>query len=318
MARICLGEFPRPPYCCAFSALLLTHEWLNPRLHLRSPPPPTVGGIVFSPVPTDFPAALTAPEVSKAATLTPYPEAAATIFAPLEGTDIVASVLLGVALWLGPDFALAPAGLVSSDGIRPGFALEGLAGNIITPDDQWLRDRREKLAAAAPPLVRAVVFVPFVAGGLLLNRLLLVALEDQSFVLSLGVISCFGGGLLELIREPRPTRAERDRKAALEAEFVAFSAARLERGGRCHESEIVSAFRQFYPRYRRRDMGRTDDGISVADKDIGALVRSWNARMGRPGERSTSGYWKGISVARARPPSSSTTDTPAPDAGSSR
>lgn len=173
---------------------------------------------------TKFPSALEQPDlVSSPATITPFADAASVVLAPIEGMDLVATVLLGVGLCLGPDFALAPAGLVSNDGIRPGYALESVVGQLITPDAQWLKDRRENLAADAPLQVRALVLLPFLAAGLLVNRLLLVALEDQGFVISLGIISCFGGGLLEVIRQPLPTRAERDLKAKL-----AVSPARLQ------------------------------------------------------------------------------------------
>ena len=67
--------------------------------------------------------------------------------------------------------------------------------------------------------------------------------------------------------------------------------------GRCHERDIVRRFRKFYPRYGQADMSRYADGVSLPDDDIGDLVRTWNARMGRPGQRTSTGYWKGISVA---------------------
>ena len=67
----------------------------------------------------------------------------------LETVDLAAALTVGLALQLGPDFLLAPAGLVSDEGIRPGFALEEVVGSLIDADAQWLVDRREKLAAQA-------------------------------------------------------------------------------------------------------------------------------------------------------------------------
>ena len=157
----------------------------------------TVGGIQVVPKPLSFPDALDAPTVAKAATITPFPDVADVIFAPTGGSDLVAALFVGTALLLGPDFLLAPAGLVSSRGIRPGYALEGVVGELATPDAQWLRDRREQLAADAPLSVRLAVWSAFVAAGLLVERLLLVALEDAGFVISAGVCACIGGGLLE-------------------------------------------------------------------------------------------------------------------------
>ena len=74
---------------------------------------------------------------------------------------------VGIALQLGPDFLLAPAGLVSDKGgLRPGRVLEEVLGTALTPDAQWLRDRREELAASAPLAIRAPVFAIFAAAAL--------------------------------------------------------------------------------------------------------------------------------------------------------
>ena len=174
-------------------------------------------------------------ELAKKATITPFPDWASIVFAPSETGDLIAAVFVGTALLLGPDFLLAPAGIVSDDGIRPGFALERVVGELIDGDAQWLRDRRERLAADAPLKVRLPIWLLFVAAGLLVERLLLVAFEDSSFVTSIGICACIGGGLLEVIREPLPTREERDTRAALDVEYMAW-AADLERGGRTSQS----------------------------------------------------------------------------------
>ena len=255
-----------------------------------------IGGNEFTPAPTRFPYEIEQPATYTAATVTPWPDIVSTIFAPCSEGDLIATLFLGVALALGPDFILAPSGLVSNEGIRPGYALEAVVGELVTPDAQWLKDRKEKLAATAPPLVRLLVLLPFLAAGLLLSRLLLVTLEDPSFVISIGIISCLGGATVEVIRQPLPTRAERDLRATLYDDFLLFSSERLELGGRCHEREVVAAFRRFYPRYRYADMARSADGVSVADDDIADRLREWNARMGRPAQRTSSGFWKGIRV----------------------
>ena len=305
-----------------------------------------VGGNVVAPRVDSYPAGLESPAEALKATITPFAGIGEVVFAPLEGQDFIAAFFIGVALLLGPDFVLAPAGLVSDKGIRPGFALERVVGDLIDADAQWLKDRKERLAADAPLLVRAPILVLFLAAGLLVSRLLLVALgttphfvhprvcsharvlkgalnsyrlrvqsldpsmrsdvmlaEDPSFVTSIGIISCLSGGFIELLREPLPTREERDLEARLNDEFIVFSTERLVVGGRCHERDIVRAFRQYYPRYRKRDMGRSADGISIDDGQIGDVIGTWNSRMGRPGERTKTGYWKGISLAPAsRPP----------------
>ncbi|KAL1498533.1 hypothetical protein AB1Y20_013854 [Prymnesium parvum] len=263
------------------------------------PLPPSVGGkLLLAPAP-NFPPSLESPPAALPASITPFPALADVFLAPLAPADLAAALSLALALLLGPDFLLAPAGLVSRDGIRPGRALERVLGERLEPDAPWLRDRREGLAADAPLAIKAIAALLFGAAGLLLERLLLLALEDVSFVLSVGICACIGAGLLEVIRDPLPTREERDWNRKLVDEFFVFASERLQPTGRCHESEIVRAFRAYYPRYRRSDMRRTEDGVSLPDERVAALVRSWNGEVGRPAVRTPAGYWKGISVAPA-------------------
>ena len=89
-----------------------------------------------------------------------------------------------------------------------------------------------------------------------------------------------------------------------EDEFIRFAEARLAVGGAnasCHESEVVRAFRRFYPKYR------VDRGIS--DAEICGLMRRWmsvpraqllpGAAIGTEivSTRTAAGFYKGISVA---------------------
>ena len=266
------------------------------------PDPPVIGGNVVVAPPSRFPASL---EVSPAdelrkATLTPFPTFLEVVSSPMQPMDYAAGLLLGVALLIGPDFLLAPAGLVADKGIRPGYSLQGSVGAVIDPNGQWLRDRREGLKAAAPLSVQAPVAALFLAAGLVLERLLVYSFEDASFVVAIGVCSVFGGGLLEVIREPGLTREERDELEELKSEFLIFAVENLQRGGRCHENDIVASFRGFYPRYRRRDMSTTTDGVSRSDIEIASLARMWNKQMGYPAERTPNGFWKGLSVASPR------------------
>lgn len=264
------------------------------------PDPPSVAGVVIKAKDSNFPSVLEQPtDVARSVPISvPNFDPSDVLFAPLDvPADLFTALFLGIALQLGPDFLLAPAGLVADKGgLRPGRLLEEAIGALVSPEAQWLRDRREELAASAPLAIRALVFVIFAAAALPVGRLLQLVVEDQNFVASVGICACIGGGFLEVIREPLPTREQRDSDRKLLDEFVAFASERMVPGGRCHRNDIVREFRLFYPRYRRRDMGNTQDGISLSDDQIGDLVSSWNREMGRPGERTPSGYWKGISV----------------------
>ena len=256
----------------------------------------TVGGVILKVPDSSFPSSLEQPATAAKAVISPFPDFADIVFAPLEQIDLFSALFVGLALQLGPDFLLAPAGLVSDKGIRPGYALESVVGAVLDPEAQWLKDRREELAATPPLKVRVPIFALFVAAGLLVSRLLTIAFEDQSFVVSIGICACIGGGFLEVIRERLPTREEHDLDSKLQQEFMVFAGERMEKGGRCHENDIIREFRTFYPRYRRRDMGSTADGFSLSDDKIGDLAEDWNRAVGRPGERTRSGYWKGIKV----------------------
>ena len=190
---------------------------------------------------------------------------------------------LGIALQLGPDFLLAPAGLVADKGgLRPGRLLEEAIGALVSPEAQWLRDRREELAASAPLAIRALVFVIFAAAALPVGRLLQLVVEDQNFVVSTGICACIGGGFLELIREPLPTREERDTDRKLLDEFVAFASERMVPGGRCHENDIVREFRLFYPRYRRRPLGTLRQPVGHAQLPPAISPHASRSRPLRP------------------------------------
>lgn len=267
----------------------------------------SINGYSIAPRASQFPATLEAPTDYKVAKMAPLPDVSQVFFAPLEGSDLVAAFFVGIALMLGPDFLLAPAGLVSDDGIRPGYSLEPVIGELVTPDDQWLKDRKENLAAEAPLKVRLLVVLPFLFAGLLVERLLVLAVEDQFFVTSVGFIGVFGGLFLDYLRPKLLTRAEQERVE----EFVVFSNERLQLGGLSPEEDIIKAFREFYPRYRFPDMSSTIDGVSVSDAEIVDVIKQWNKQNGSPCKRVQSSYaggrrtagatkakgsWKGISL----------------------
>jgi len=271
------------------------------------PDPPSVAGTVIRAKDSKFPSVLEQPADAARSVPVSAPnwlqpgtiqfDPFDVLLAPLDVPDIGAALFVGIALQLGPDFLLAPAGIISDKGgLRPGRILEEVIGAAVTPTAQWLLDRRENLAASAPLAIRAPVFVIFAALAVPVGRVLQLVFEDQNFVVSIGICACIGGGFLELIREPLPTREERDTDRKLLDEFLAFASERVVPGGRCHQNDIVREFRLFYPRYRRRDMGRSKDGVNLSDDKIGDLVSSWNREVGQPGQRTSTGYWKGISV----------------------
>ena len=262
------------------------------------PDPPTVGGRSYARPSSVFPRDLAAPEATQKvqrAVVTPRPEFTDVVFQPLGGTDGAAIVFLSLALFLGPDFMLAPLGIASE--ARLGFLAEGKLGRFLGIGGDWLEDREARLSSDAPLAVTVATLSLFLLIGLVSERLLIFSLEDSSFVLSLGICGCLGGGLYELIRPKLLTREEFRAREFLQSEFTDFAAARLmpTRTGACHETEVIKAFRLFYGKYRRAPQADEEGGIS--DSEILSLMRNWARFIAA--ERSPAGYWKGVMIASA-------------------
>jgi hypothetical protein len=63
-----------------------------------------------------------------------------------------------------------------------------------------------------------------------------------------------------------------------------FADKRLQRSGRCHESEVFAAFRTSLPGYRSPDL--------LPDATLRSMVRNWHPGV----ERSANGYLKNLSL----------------------
>jgi len=293
------------------------HKLQPPVARARSVRPRMLDALDLIPRETSFPVLLDAADATgkaapvlgpvsrRALTAPPVPDGASildSIAAAPAPFDLCMAVLLAIGLYLGPDFVLAPLGLGSKASV--GYRTEAAVGRLLSLDEAptWLDDRQAGLASPAPALVRAVVFALFVGGGYVLERFLSAVGSDNA-VFYLGASTTLWGGLYEAALRPKlPSREERDLATTREAEFVAFAALRLgaQSGGTCHETDIVRAFRRYYPKYR------VDRGIT--DAEISDLMRRW-ASVERtrllPGgalstetvsARTAAGYYKGITV----------------------
>ena len=95
------------------------------------PEPPSIAGNIYVRPATNFPTTLEQPAAAPP-TLSYTPVTFAEVFfAPVGLSDATGAVFLGLTLMLGPDFLLAPAGLVSARGLRPGRALENVLGSLL-------------------------------------------------------------------------------------------------------------------------------------------------------------------------------------------
>lgn len=178
--------------------------------------------------------------------------------------DALLVLLLATGLYLGPDFLLTPLGLASN--ARLGYRTEAAVGTLLSPGEAWLVDRAEGLAAPAPLLVQVATGALYLLFSYALERVLTVAASD-TVVFYLGASTCIWGGLFEVARPRLRTRSQEEQRRAWEADFTRFAEARLTASGTCHETEIVRAFRRYYPKYRA--------GRGITDSDIFDLMRRW-------------------------------------------
>jgi len=161
--------------------------------------------------------------------------------------DLLTCAVWGGALWL-------------LSGSRSNPLVTPLANALYDPEEEeWLKDRNEGMFASVPPYLFFVLSCAFFFLGIVTDRILLLATEgDANVSLQLAGVSFIAGGSLELGRifsgEKRQTRQESDRESQLEREFAEFADQRLVKGGNCHRSEVVKAFRRYYAKVSVYDL----------------------------------------------------------------
>jgi hypothetical protein len=201
--------------------------------------------------------------------------------------DLLPSVIWGGALWL-------------LTGSRSNPLATPLA-NVLYDEtkEAWLKDRNAGLFAAPPLVFLFVLGFVFVCLGVVTQFLLLQLAEGDSVAcLQLAGVSLIGGGSLELGRiasgEKGETRGESDRTTQLKEEFDEFASKRLLPGGNCHRSDVVSAFRRYFAKYRQAD----SEKYPLLDLEIEQLLRDWNRfdNRGRQAERTSAGFYYGIQL----------------------
>jgi hypothetical protein len=189
-----------------------------------------------------------------------------------------------------------------------GTALWFLAGSrsnpLVTPlasvfydetKEKWLKDRKEGLFADVPIPIYLLAAIFFVAAGYVTDSLLLIlAGGDVGLNLQLAGVSLISGGALELGRiasgEKNDTREESDRSNELTTEFIEFADKRLKKGGNCHRTDVIRAFRRFYAKYRQAD----NPDYPLSDLEIERLIKTWGRPRGI--EMSSAGFLSGVQV----------------------
>lgn len=200
--------------------------------------------------------------------------------------DLGPSLAWGAALWL-------------LSGSRSNPLATPLANLLYDPkDEKWLQDRNDGLFAAPPAEFLLILSFVFACLGVVTQYLLLQLAEGDSDVcLQLAGVSLIGGATLELGRiasgEKGETREEADRSRQLREEFSEFADKRLVKGGNCHRSDIVAAFRRYFAKYRQAD----NEKYRLTDLEIEQLLRSWNQIENRGrAEMTSSGFYYGIQI----------------------
>ncbi|PSC69498.1 hypothetical protein C2E20_7018 [Micractinium conductrix] len=140
---------------------------------------------------------------------------------------------------------------------------------------------------SVPAGVQVAAVAAFGVCGVALAAGLEALLGDATWSVSTGLGACMFAGMYEVGRPRRLSVEEAQTLKGQWQDFKRFADARLQRGGRCHESEILRALGRELPRYRAE---RQLDSNTLRD-----LVRNWH----RDADRTSNGYYKGISLAQA-------------------
>ena len=197
--------------------------------------------------------------------------------------DYLGSIVWAVALWL-------LSGSRSNPIVTP-------LGNAIYDEEKepWLKDRNVGLFAPLPAGFLLLMGLVFILFGVITDRAIVFLAEgDSSATLQLAGVALIGGGALELGRiaggEKGETREENERATLLGNEFNEFAGKRLKRGGNCHRSEVVGAFRRYFAKYRYEN-----EEYPLSDLEIERLIREWNREEGND-SMSSAGFFTGLQI----------------------
>ncbi|KAK9815335.1 hypothetical protein WJX72_001923 [[Myrmecia] bisecta] len=136
----------------------------------------------------------------------------------------------------------------------------------------------------APLSVRAAAIAVFALGGVLTSWAFAASLGDATWAVSTGIGACMFAGIYEVGRPQRFTPEEAQELDQQWQDFAGFANERLQRTGRCHESEVFKAFRREFAKYR------TEEAVSEAI--LRDLVRNWHPEV----DRTATGYYKNLSL----------------------
>lgn len=137
----------------------------------------------------------------------------------------------------------------------------------------------------APAWIRAGTVAIFAGAGFATAATLGSLLGgDASWSVSTGMGACVAAGMYEV---GRPQRLSVEEAQVLESQwkdFERYASEKLQRSGRCHESEVIRGFRRSFARYRQPS--------AISDATIRDMVRNWHPKAERTGR----GFYKNLSL----------------------
>ncbi len=101
-----------------------------------------------------------------------------------------------------------------------------------------------------PGPLQAAALALFGASGMAVSASLQALLGDSIWAVSTGMGAALASGMYEVARPRRLSVDEALEKEKQWQEFSRFADQRLERRGRCHETEVVRALQRDIPKYR--------------------------------------------------------------------
>ncbi|KAK9836358.1 hypothetical protein WJX81_008368 [Elliptochloris bilobata] len=161
----------------------------------------------------------------------------------------------------------------------------------------------EEAGYEAPAWVRAAAVAIVAAAGAGVAWAAEASLGDATWSVSTGLGACLAAAVYEVGRPARLNAEEAEELEAQWRDFARFAEERLQRSGRCHESELRAALGRALPRYRGAG--------GLPDTRLRELVRAWHAGA----DRTPSGYYRNLSMRqRVDPFTGEITGSPPPPA----
>lgn len=110
--------------------------------------------------------------------------------------------------------------------------------------------RVDDLGYSAPSWIRGLALSICLAAGFGISLAFSLGLGDATWSVSSGIGACMAAGVYEVGRPKRLSVSEAKELEEQWQDFSGFADQRLQRIGRCHESEIYAAFRRTFAKYR--------------------------------------------------------------------